>query len=81
MQTLNEYTQANQDDIMDILENEVDSLSIPLQLRTKFISLLNDNVAEIMEYNYDSMVSAQIDRAYDEHKDNRWSKTKQRIIT
>ena len=41
MQTLNEYMQANQDDIMDILENEVDSLSIPLQLRTKFISLLN----------------------------------------
>ena len=71
MQTLNEYTQANQDDIMDILENEVDSLSIPLQLRTKFISLLNDNVSEIMEYNYDSMVSAQIDRAYDEHKDDR----------
>lgn len=81
MQTLNEYTQANQDDIMDILENEVDSLSIPLQLRTRFISLLNDNVEEIMEYNYDSMVSAQIDRAYDEHKDARWSKTKQRIIT
>lgn len=71
MQTLNEYTQANQNDIMDILENEVDNLSIPLQLRTKFISLLNDNIAEIMEYNYDSMVSAQIDRAYDEHKDNR----------
>ena len=71
MQTLNEYTQANQDDIMDILENEVDNLSIPLQLRTKFISLLNDNVAEIMEYNYNSMVSAQIDRAYDEHKDAR----------
>ena len=71
MQTLNDYMQANQDDIMDILENEVDGLSIPLQLRTKFISLLNDNVAEIMEYNYDSMVSAQIDRAYDEYKDNR----------
>ena len=71
MQTLNDYIQANQDDIMDILENEVDGLSIPLQLRTQFISLLNDNVAEIMEYNYDSMVSAQIDRAYDEHKDNR----------
>ena len=72
MQTLNEYMQANQDDIMDILENEVNNLSIPLQLRTKFISLLNDNVAEIMEYNYDSMISAQIDRAYDEHKDSRW---------
>ncbi len=71
MQTLNDYMQANQDDIMDILENEVDGLSIPLQLRTRFISLLNDNVAEIMEYNYDSMVSAQIDRAYDEHKDDR----------
>ena len=71
MQTLNDYMQSNQDDIMDILENEVDGLSIPLQLRTRFISLLNDNVAEIMEYNYDSMVSAQIDRAYDEHKDNR----------
>ena len=71
MQTLNEYMQTNQDDIMDILENEIDNLSIPLQLRTKFISLLNDNVAEIMEYNYDSMVSAQIDRAYDEYKDNR----------
>ena len=71
MKTLNEYMQSNQDDIMDILENEVDGLSIPLQLRTRFISLLNDNVAEIMEYNYDSMVSAQIDRAYDEHKDNR----------
>ena len=81
MQTLNDYMQANQDDIMDILENEIDSLAIPLQLRTKFISLLNDNVAEIMEYNYDSMVSAQIDRAYDEYKDNRWRKTKQRIIT
>ena len=81
MQTLNDYMQANQDDIMDILENEVDGLSIPLQLRTQFISLLNDNVAEIMEYNYDSMVSAQIDRAYDEYKDNRWRKTKQRIIT
>ena len=81
MQTLNEYMQANQDDIMDILENEVDSMAIPYQLRTKFISLLNDNVAEIMEYNYDSMVSAQIDRAYDEHKDDRWSKIKQRIIT
>ena len=72
MQTLNEYMQANQDDIMDILENEVNNLSIPLQLRTKFISLLNDNVEEIMEYNYDSMISAQIDRAYDEHKDSRW---------
>ena len=71
MQTLNEYMQANQDDIMDILENEVNNLSIPLQLKTKFISLLNDNVAEIMEYNYDSMISAQIDRAYDEHKDSR----------
>ena len=71
MQTLNEYMQANQDDIMDILENEVDSMAIPYQLRTKFISLLNDNAAEIMEYNYDSMVSAQIDRAYDEHKDDR----------
>ena len=71
MQTLNDYMQANQDDIMDILENEVDGLSIPLQLRTRFISLLNDNVAEIMEYNYNSMISAQIDRAYDEHKDNR----------
>ena len=81
MKTLNEYMQANQDDIMDILENEVDNLSIPLQLRTRFISLLNDNVAEIMEYNYNSMVSAQIDRAYDEHKDDRWNKTKQRIIT
>ncbi len=71
MQTLNDYMQANQDDIMDILENEVDNMAIPYQLRTKFISLLNDNVAEIMEYNYDSMVSAQIDRAYDEHKDAR----------
>ena len=71
MQTLNEYMQANQDDIMDILENEIDSMSIPLQLRTRFISLLNDNVAEIMEYNYDAMISAQIDRAYDEHKDDR----------
>ena len=71
MQTLNDYMQANQDDIMDILENEVDGLSIPLQLRTQFISLLNDNIAEIMEYNYNSMVSAYIDRAYDEHKDNR----------
>ena len=71
MQTLNDYMQANQDDIMDILENEVGSMAIPYQLRTKFISLLNDNVAEIMEYNYDSMISAQIDRAYDEHKDDR----------
>ena len=70
MQTLNEYMQANQDDIMDILENEVDNLSIPLQLRTRFISLLNDNVADIMEYNYNSMVSTMQDRAYDEHKDN-----------
>ena len=70
MQTLNEYMQANQDDIMDILENEVDNLSIPLQLRTRFISLLNDNIEEIMEYNYDSMVSTMQDRAYDEHKDN-----------
>ena len=70
MQTLNEYMQANQDDIMDILENEIDSMSIPIQLRTRFISLLNDNVAEIMEYNYDAIISAQIDRAYDEHKDN-----------
>lgn len=71
MQTLKEYMQANQDDIMDILENEIESLAIPLQLRTRFISLLNDNVSEIMEYNYDSMISAHIDRAYDEHKDNR----------
>lgn len=70
MQTLNEYMQANQDDIIDILENEVDNLSIPLQLRTRFISLLNDNVADIMEYNYNSMVSTMQDRAYDEHKDN-----------
>ena len=70
MQTLNEYMQANKDDIMDILENEVDNLSIPLQLRTRFISLLNDNIAEIMEYNYDSMVSTIQDRAYDEYKDN-----------
>lgn len=70
MQTLNEYMQANQDDIMDILENEVDNLSIPLQLRTRFISLLSDNVSEIMEYNYDSMVSTMQDRAYDEYKDN-----------
>lgn len=70
MQTLNEYMQANQDDIMDILENEVDNLSIPIQLRTQFISLLNDNIAEIMEYNYDSMVSTMQDRAYDEYKDN-----------
>ena len=70
MQTLNEYMQANQDDIMDILENEVDNLSIPLQLRTRFISLLNDNIAEIMEYNYDSMVSTMQDRVYDEYKDN-----------
>ena len=70
MQTLNEYMQANQDDIMDILENEVDNLSIPLQLRTQFISLLNDNIADIMEYNYDSMVSTMQDRAYDEYKDN-----------
>ena len=70
MQTLNEYMQANQDDIMDILENELDNLSIPLQLRTKFISLLNDNIADIMEYNYNSMVSTMQDRAYDEHKDN-----------
>ena len=70
MQTLNEYMQANQDDIMDILENEVDNLSIPLQLRTRFISLLNDNIADIMEYNYDSMVSTMQDREYDEYKDN-----------
>lgn len=70
MQTLNEYMQANQDDIMDILENEVDNLSIPLQLRTQFISLLNDNIADIMEYNYNSMVSTMQDRAYDEYKDN-----------
>ena len=70
MQTLNEYMQANQDDIMDILENEVDNLSIPLQLRTRFISLLNDNKADIMEYNYDSMVSTMQDREYDEYKDN-----------
>ena len=72
MQTLNDYIQTNQDDIMDILENEVENLAIPYQLKTRFISLLNDNIAEIMEYNYDSMVSAYIDRAYDEHKDNRW---------
>ena len=70
MHTLNEYMQANQDDIMDILENEVDNLSIPIQLRTQFVSLLNDNIAEIMEYNYNSMVSTMQDRAYDEYKDN-----------
>lgn len=70
MQTLNEYMQANQDDIMDILENEVDNLSIPLQLRTQFISLLNDNISHIMEYNYNSMISTIKDRAYDEYKDN-----------
>lgn len=62
--------QTNQDDIMYILENEVENLAIPHQLRTKFISLLNDNISEIMEYNYDNMVSAQICRAYDEHKDS-----------
>ena len=62
--------QTNQDNIMDILENEVENLAIPYQLRTKFISLLNDNIAEIIEYNYDNMVSAQICRAYDEHKDS-----------
>ena len=71
MQTLNDYIQTSQDDIMDILENEVENLAIPYQLKTKFISLLNDNIAEIMEYNYNSMVSAHIDKAYDEHKDNR----------
>lgn len=71
MQTLNDYIQTSQDDIMDILENEVENLAIPYQLKTRFISLLNDNIAEIMEYNYNSMVSACIDRAYDEHKDNR----------
>ena len=71
MQTLNDYIQTSQDDIMDILENEVENLAIPYQLRTQFISLLNDNIAEIMEYNYNSMVSAYIDRAYDEHKDSR----------
>ena len=71
MQTLNDYIQTSQDDIMDILENEVENLAIPYQLRTRFISLLNDNIAEIMEYNYNSMVSSYIDRAYDEHKDNR----------
>ena len=71
MQTLNDYIQTSQDDIMDILENEVENLAIPYQLKTKFISLLNDNIAEIMEYNYNSMVSSYIDRAYDEHKDNR----------
>ena len=70
MQTLNEYMQANQDDIIDILENEVDNLSIPLQLRTRFISLLNDNISDIMEYNYNSMISTMKDRAYDEYKDN-----------
>lgn len=70
MQTLNEYMQANQDDIMDILENEVDNISIPLQLRTQFISLLNDNISHIMEYNYNSMISTIKDRAYDEYKDN-----------
>ena len=71
MQTLNDYIQTSQDDIMDILENEVENLAIPYQLKTKFISLLNDNIAEIMEYNYNSMVSAYIDKAYDEHTDNR----------
>ena len=71
MQTLNDYIQTSQDDIMDILENEVENLAIPYKLKTKFISLLNDNIAEIMEYNYNSMVSAYIDRAYGEHKDNR----------
>ena len=71
MQTLNDYIQTSQDDIMDVLENEVENLAIPYQLKTKFISLLNDNIAEIMEYNYNSMVSSYIDRAYDEHKDNR----------
>lgn len=71
MQTLNDYIQTNQDDIMDILENEVENLAIPYQLKTRFISLLNDNIAEIMEYNYESMVSANIDRAYDEYKDSK----------
>lgn len=71
MQTLNNYIQTNQDDIMDILENEVENLAIPYQLKTRFISLLNDNIAEIMEYNYESMVSANIDRAYDEYRDSK----------
>ena len=71
MQTLDEYIQANQDDILDILENEIDNMQIPHDLRTRFISLLFDNAADVLEYNYNNMISAQICRAYDEYKDSK----------
>ena len=37
MQSLIDYIQTSQDDIMDILENEVENLAIPYQLKTKLI--------------------------------------------
>lgn len=71
MQTLNEYSQANQDDLLDIINNQIDELAIPLALKNRFQALVEDNAAEIIEYNYNDMVSAHMDRAYDELKDSR----------
>ena len=71
MQTLNEYMQANQDDILDILKNQVEELEIPMNLKKRFQESIEDNAAEILEYNYDNFVSAIQCKAYDEYKDSK----------
>lgn len=71
MQTLNEYSQANQDDLLDIINNQIDELAIHMALKNRFQALVEDNAAEIIEHNYNDMVSAHMDRAYDELKDSR----------
>lgn len=72
MQTLNEYSQANQDDILDILKNQIDELAIPLALKNKFHAQIEDNASEIIEHNYEDMISAYQCRAYDEFKDSKF---------
>ena len=72
MQTLNKYMQENQDNILDIIKNQIDELAIPLALKNKFHEQIDYNASEIIEHNYDDMVSAHQCIAYDEFKDSKF---------
>lgn len=73
MKTLDDYLQSDSfEDKISSIEDTIDNLDIPKELKTKFKSEIEDNRFEIGEHNYKIFESDYEDYVYEQQKESKY---------
>lgn len=66
--TFNKFKYKYQDTILNHIEDTLRGLELPLKVETRLIDVVNDNLDEILEHNFEAVESQNEDDKYEQYK-------------